>query len=476
MPEGTLHAVVLAGGSGTRFWPLSRKMMPKQLLSIVGDRSMLALTFDRVARIIPEKQSWIVTTRAQADQVRREMRDAKMGGIHVLEEPAGRNTAAAIGLAAVLVARRDPDAILAVFPADHHIQKPERFTELIEAAAGVAEEGWLVTLGIEPTRPETGYGYIQRGSPLELPSGGSPPSEAFRVARFAEKPDVKTAERYLASGDFYWNAGIFVWRADRFLAEMESYLPEHYAGLQEIASLLGESGEPDLERVDGIYRGLESISVDYGIMERSDRVAVLPAEMGWSDVGSWASLRELLDKDDRGNILQGDVMALDTTGCLVRSEDRLVATLGLNGLIVVDTADALLICPEGRSQDVKKFPELLMEAGRPEALVHRKILTRWGSYRVLELEEGYQVRCLDVSPGEHLCSHSHQNRVESWTVVQGVATVTLDDRVLEVARGEQVCIPCRTPHRLENRTGAELRVVEVQSGDTLEEEDVVRHT
>ncbi len=474
MPTGTLHAVILAGGTGTRFWPLSRSLAPKQLLSIVGDRSMLALTLDRARALVPEDRVWVVTTRSQAGQIRRELGSPGHSAVRVLEEPSGRNTAAAIGLAAVHVLAQDPQGILAVFPADHHIRDLETFLDLVRKAREVASQGWLVTLGIRPTRPETGYGYIQRGAPLKGEPGDRADEGPFRVLRFTEKPSRGKAEEYLRSGDYYWNSGMFIWRADRFLEELERHLPEHHHGMKEIARLLAQ-GPDRRDRIDEIYGGLASVSVDYGIMERGDRAAVIPAEMGWSDVGSWETVRELLDKDGNGNVLQGDVLALDTRNSLVRSEERLVATLGVEDLIIVDTTDALLICDEKRSQEVRKIAERLGEQDRVEAQIHRKVDKPWGAYKVLDQGDDYQVKWLDVLPGARLSYQSHERRSEHWAVVKGTATVTLDDEVLEVPRGEHIYIPVKAKHRLENRGEELLRVVEVQSGDYLGEDDIVRY-
>ncbi len=472
MSGGRLHSVILAGGSGTRFWPLSREKMPKQLLSIVGDRSMLALTLDRARALGPEESIWVVTTRSQAGEVDRELHDLGCPGVRVLAEPAARNTAAAIGLAAQHILRDDPQGIMAVFPADHHISQPQEFAAIIHDGQKLASERWLVTLGIKPTHPETGYGYIQRGVPLDADQNRA--MEAFRVARFTEKPDLHQAETYVQMGEYYWNSGIFLWKAEFFMEEMARHLPGHVQGLEQTTALLGNPAK-EASRAETIYTRLESISVDYGIMERSDRVAVIPAEMGWSDVGSWAALRELLQKDESGNVLQGDVLAIDTRDCLIRSEDRLVATLGLEGLVVVDTADALLICPEDLSQEVKKIPEVLRREQRTEAMIHLEVLKPWGAYRVLDPGDTYQVKWLDVKPGKRLSYQSHEHRAEHWTVVMGTATVTLNDEVLEVPCGEHVYIPVKSKHRLENQGQEMLRLIEVQSGDYLGEDDIVRY-
>lgn len=473
MPTGALHAVILAGGTGTRFWPLSRTLMPKQLIRIVGDRSMLALTLERATTLVPEDQVWVVTTRSQAGEIRRELHSLGLTRVRVIEEPAGKNTAAAIGLAAVHVLAEDPQSVLAVFPADHHIRDTERFGELIRKAEEFASQGALVTLGIEPTRAETGYGYIRRGAPLEGGPNKGSRAKAFQVVRFAEKPNREKAEAYVGSGDYYWNSGIFIWRADRFVQEMARHLPGHHKGLSEISRLL-EAGTGSSDRIEEIYNSLESISVDYGIMEHGDRVAVIPAAMGWSDLGSWETVRELLDKDENGNVLQGDVLALDTRDCLVRSEDRLVATLGVEGLLVVDTTDALLVCNETHSQEVRAIAERLRDEDRPEYRIHRKVEKPWGAYKVLDSGDTYQVKWLDVVPGARLSYQAHERRSEHWAVVMGTATVTLDDEVIQVPCGDHIYIPVRAKHRLENRGEALLRVVEVQSGDYLSEDDIVR--
>jgi mannose-1-phosphate guanylyltransferase/mannose-6-phosphate isomerase len=447
--------------------------MPKQLLRIVGDRSMLALTLQRATTLVPEDRVWVVTTRSQAGEIRRELDSTGLARIRVIEEPAGKNTAAAIGLAAVHVLAEDPQSVLAVFPADHHIRDAERFGDLIRKAVEVASQGGLVTLGIEPTRPETGYGYIQRGAPLEGGPSEGARADAFQVVRFTEKPNREKAEAYVGSGDYYWNSGIFIWSADRFVEEMARHLPGHHKGLSEISRLL-EDGTGSSDRIEEIYGSLESISVDYGIMERGDRVVVIPAAMGWSDVGSWETVRELLDKDENGNVLQGDVLALDTRDCLVRSEERLVATLGVEGLVVVDTTDALLVCNEARSQEVRAIAERLRDEDRAEAKIHRKVQKPWGAYKVLDSGETYQVKWLDVIPGARLSYQSHEHRSEHWAVVMGTATVTLDDEIIQVPCGEHIYIPVRSKHRLENRGEVLLRVVEVQSGDYLGEDDIVR--
>ncbi len=456
-----LHAVILAGGSGTRFWPLSREKMPKQLLHILGDRSMLAMTLDRACALVPEERIWIVTTRSQASEIKQELHILHLKKLQVIEEPAGRNTAAAIGLAAVRIHQNDPKGVLAVLPADHHIEEKDRFLELLHAGKRVAETGWLVTLGISPTRPETGYGYIKKGSRIDSLDLSGLEFDVFKVSRFTEKPGQETAEKYLRSGDFFWNSGIFLWRADQFMDEMKRSLPEHYRGLMEIGSLGDLSSNPD--RVEEIYEGLTAVSVDYGIMEHSDKVAMIPANVGWSDVGSWAALKEINEKDLNGNVVKGNVLAVDSRNSLLYGQDRLVAALGLEGLVVVDTPDAVLVCREDMSQDVRKIVKQLLDEGRDEALVHREVLKPWGAYKVLDLGEAYQLGWLDVLPGEQLSLKSHTHRAAHWIVVAGTATVTVNDRIVDVFCGEHIHAPEGSLHRVENRGSEKLRMIEIQT-------------
>jgi mannose-1-phosphate guanylyltransferase/mannose-6-phosphate isomerase len=440
-----LHAVILAGGSGTRFWPLSREKMPKQLLHILGDRSMLAMTLERACALVPEERIWIVTTRSQASEIKQELHSLHLEKLQVIEEPAGRNTAAAIGLAAVRIHQNDRKGVLAVLPADHHIEKKDRFLELLHAGKKVAEKGWLVTLGISPTRPETGYGYIWKGSRIDSLDLSNLEFDVFKVSRFTEKPDQETAEKYLRSGDFFWNSGIFLWRADQFMDEMKRSLPEHYRG----------------------YEELTAISVDYGIMEHSDKVAMIPANVGWSDVGSWAALREISEKDLNGNVVKGNVLAVDSRNSLLYGQDRLVAALGLEGLVVVDTPDAVLVCREDMSQDVRKIVKQLIDEGRDEALVHREVLKSWGAYKVLDRGEAYQLGRLDVLPGEQLSLKSHIHGAAHWIVVAGTATVTLNDRVVDVFCGEHIHVPEGSLHRVENQGSEKLRMIEIQKRSLL---------
>jgi mannose-1-phosphate guanylyltransferase/mannose-6-phosphate isomerase len=460
MSENNLHVVILAGGSGTRFWPLSREKMPKQFLSIVGDRSMLALTIERARDLVPDERIWIVTICSQTDEIVRELLELGLfGKINILEEPVGKNTAAAIGLAAIRILEKSPDGIMAIFPSDHYIGNTPKFLELLRFGIEAANREWLVTLGVQPTHPETGYGYIEKGEALN--------TGIYRAARFTEKPDLSTAEHYVSSKNFFWNGGIFLWKADRFMTEMKSHLPDHYEKLHQIRK------QPD--RLTSIYGAMESISVDYGILENSDRVAVIPADIGWSDVGSWTALYNLSVKDCDRNVSTGDVMTVDSHDSLIRAEERLVATIGVENLIIVETEDAVLVCRKDCSQDVRVVAQNLLGDKRPEAIIRRKVLKPWGAYKVLDQGNGYQVKWLDIKPHQRLSLQSHQFRSEHWTVVSGKAIVTVDDKTTEVLSGNAVYIPAKSMHRIMNPSKEMLRIIEVQTGSYLGEDDIIRY-
>jgi len=352
----SLHAVLLAGGSGTRFWPLSRARLPKQFLKLVTDRTLLAETFARIEPLCPAPRTWVVCGRAHVDGVREALPQLPIE--HVVVEPAARNTAPAIGLAAVNVLREDPEAVLIVLPSDHHVANPERFLDALRAAARIAQQGDLVTLGIHPTRPETGYGYMRRGAERE--------PGVFAVEAFVEKPDARTAQQYLADKRYSWNAGIFVLRADALLDALRRHLPAVHEGLQQIAR--------DAARAADVFPRLPSISIDYGVMEPESattrRIALVAAdELGWSDVGSFATLPEVRQVDAQGNAVSGDALTIDCADCVVLADaGRLVAVVGLKGTCVIDSGDALLVVPRDRAQDVRAIVEALQQRGRTDKL------------------------------------------------------------------------------------------------------------
>ncbi len=466
-----LYAVILAGGSGTRFWPLSRELYPKQLLKVLGNHTLIQETVRRVRPAVPVERTFVVTGAAHADSIRMQLDGAD--GVpkqNILTEPVARNTAAAIGWAAAAVRRLDPDGVMLVMPADHVIPDSSKFLRAAELGAAVSEEGRLVTFGIKPTRPETGYGYIKAEGRRALASRGS--LKALAVSCFVEKPDLKTAKRYLKAGGFFWNSGIFVWRADAILEEIGASLPKLGRGLEQLAKTLGT---PDAQRaLEQFYKGAESISIDYGVLQRSKRAAVIPAPFRWSDVGNWSSLDEVVETDRAGNVRLGRIVDIGSRSSILYGENRLVATIGLDNMVVVDTADATLVCPKDRAQEVKQIVERLRLEKAPEHLIHKTVHRPWGSYTVLEEGPRFKVKRVTVNPGGRLSLQRHHHRSEHWVVTAGTARVTCGDRVFELHVNESTGIPEGASHRLENPGKVPLDIIEVQSGDYVGEDDIVR--
>jgi len=465
-----MYAVIMAGGSGTRFWPLSREKMPKQLLKIGSEDTLIQLTVDRVLPLIKREHIFIVTNQGIAADIETQLTQ-RFGGPwdrNLILEPEAKNTAPALGLSAVHVNRIDPEGIMVVLSADHAVRNIEAFRACIKTAAKAAQQDYLVTLGIKPSRPETGYGYIKAGEPCR--EAGL--SGVSRVERFVEKPDLKTAQGYLRSGQYYWNSGMFVWKVRTFLQEIERHLPSLHQGLMDVQKSIGSGREADTVRT--LFSRLDPVSIDYGIMEKTDRAAIVPADIGWSDVGSWTALEEVTDKDASGNIISGNVIDIDSTDSVVYAEKRLVATIGLNNTIVVDTPDATLVCSRDRAQDVKKVVEELKRRKSEEHLTHRTVHRPWGNYTVLEEAERYKIKRIVVNPGAKLSYQSHHHRSEHWVVVSGTARVTNGDKVYDVHTNESTYIPISAKHRLENPGKVPLQIIEVQNGEYLGEDDIVR--
>ncbi len=460
-----MRAVILAGGSGTRLWPLSRERMAKQFLNLLGERSLLQDTVERVRPLVGDK---IVVVAGAADAFLVERQLAELGidpAGRVVGEPVGRNTAPAIGLAALLA---PPEEVLLVLPSDHAIGKDDRLREALGSAAAVAEARYLVTFGIRPSAPETGYGYIQLGDPLS----GFP---GFRsVARFVEKPDEPTARRYLEEATYVWNSGMFAFRAGTLLENLAEHAPEVHAGLQALLPEL-KRGAPLSEE---LYAATPKISIDYAVMERAQQVAVLPVDPDWSDLGSFTALHGLLPQDEGGNAVRsgtgGEGIVLDGRRNLVLGGERVVALVGMDDTVVVDTPDAVLVCARERSQDVRRVYDRLKREGREEAEVPRTVHRPWGTYTVLEERPGHKVKRIAVHPRSRLSLQLHRHRSEHWTVVRGTARVTRGDDVLELGVGEHVFIPSEAPHRAENPGPEVLEFVEVQTGTYLGEDDIVR--
>ena len=467
-----MHAVIIAGGSGTRFWPKSRENLPKQLLNISGQETLIQNTVGRISSIISAENIWVITNEQHAFETCYQLKKMGFPPSQLLTEPIARNTAAAIGYSAKILSQRNPDAIMAVFPADHVITTIEPFLKLLKQAETIANENHLVTLGIKPTSPETGYGYIKQGKAIE--------ENSFKVDRFIEKPNKLTAEKYLKEGSYYWNSGIFVWKVSTLLNEISLYLPKLHEQLEELTSntdpikgkypyqKLSESGKK-------IFHSLESVSIDHGVMEKSTNVAVLPAEIGWNDVGTWTSLAEISKNDSRGNVINGNVVSVENSDSIIQAENRLVAALGLKNIIVVDTPDALLVCAKERAQDIKKIVEKIKLEKRPEVRATTSETRPWGSYTILHKETNYLVKRIEVLPGESLSLQSHNHRSEHWTVVSGVAQVQIEETLQTLQTNQSIEIPKGAKHRLANLDESSLIIIEVQLGDKLDEDDITRY-
>ena len=461
------HAVILAGGSGSRLWPLSRQHLPKQFLSLDGEASLLQTTINRLFPVIDAKNVLIVT---QETHAKGEAYHALLP-YQTLFEPVARNTAPAIALAAARLMADGEDPIMVVLPADHIIKDEKLFREHLGMAIDIAESGKLITFGIQPTRPDTGFGYVKvhRGDTLN----------AYAVDRFTEKPDEMTAKKFLEEGDYYWNSGMFVWRASAIIDEIREHLPEVYKVIQTIISESHTAGafqQTTFQKaVENHFSAMPSISIDYGVLEKSNRVLLIPCDIGWNDVGSWQAVHEIANKNSNGNALQGNVIAVDCKNSLIRADKRLVAVIGVEDLCVIETADAVLVSKSDQTQRVREVVDILNQRGSTEHLFHAKVNRPWGSYTVLEEDQdGFKIKRIEVAPGARLSLQSHKRRSEHWVVVSGTATVTNGDEVTTVHKNQSTYIPIGSKHRLENKNSEPLHIVEIQVGDYLGEDDIQR--
>ena len=461
-----VHPVILSGGSGTRLWPLSRALHPKQLLALHSARSMLQETALRV-RGAPFSDPVIVCNADHRFMVAGQAREAGVSPSAIVCEPEGRNTAPAAALAALVLAEKDPRAIMLVVPSDHVIKDGSAFLDAVARAAPAAREGALVTFGVAPRSPETGYGYILRGKPWTGIDG------CYRVARFVEKPDRETAEGYLADGRYAWNSGIFMFGAARYLEELERLRPAIAEACRR--AVREGTGDPDFFRPEGqAFAGCESLSIDYAVMEATESAAVVPVDMGWSDIGSWTALWEIGEKDGAGNMLAGDVLVRGVKNSYIRSEDRLAAAVGIEDLVLVVTRDAVLATTRTKAQDVKAIAEALSDGDRAESVAHPRVHRPWGHYQTVDAGVGFQVKHIMVEPGAKLSLQMHRHRAEHWVIVDGIARVTRGDEVMTLEANQSTYIPRETKHRLENIGEAPLRLIEVQCGRYLGEDDIVR--
>ena len=452
--------VILSGGSGTRLWPMSRKAYPKQLLKLVGENTMLQETALRVDHL---DAPIIVCNNDHRFMVAEQLQSVGLTAESIILEPVARNTAPAIALAAIKAMQVDSEAIIAVFPADHLIKDVAAFRRSLDAAIKNAEDDKLVTFGIVPDAPETGFGYIKAASKT---------SDAA-VEAFVEKPDLATAEAYVASGDYFWNSGMFVFKAKAFLAELEKNQPTMVSSCQAAV----EKAQEDLDflRVDEeAFAQSPDDSIDYAVMEKTDKAWMVPMDAQWSDLGSWSSLWEVSEKDDNQNVALGDVIMEDCSGCLFQSETQMIAAIGLEDIVVIDTKDAVLVARKDRVQDVKKIVDKLKQGGRSEHLLHREVYRPWGSYDCIENGERYQVKRIVVKPGSSLSLQMHHHRAEHWIVVSGTAEVEVDEKKQLLSENQSVYIPLGAVHRLTNPGKVQLELIEVQSGSYLGEDDIVR--
>jgi mannose-1-phosphate guanylyltransferase/mannose-6-phosphate isomerase len=459
-----LIPVVLSGGAGTRLWPLSREMYPKQLLALTSKRTMLQDTVSRLAGIADVAAPIVICNDAHRFTVAEQIRALGITPAAILLEPVGRNTAPAVALAALKAQELSADATLVIAPADHVIRDPRVFQQAAGVAAAAAQSGKLVTFGIVAHAPETGYGYIRRGPG---------PGPVYPVAQFIEKPPLDVARQFVEAGDYYWNSGMFVFTASRYLAELEAFAPDILAAAK--AALAAAKADLDFVRIDrAAFEKCRSESIDYAVMEKTKGAVVLPLDAGWSDVGSWSSLFDALPADEEGNVLQGDVLVHDTHDCYVHSTSRLVATVGMDDHIIVETKDAVLVAPKERVQDVKELVAKLKKSGRPESALHREVFRPWGSYDSIDTGERFQVKRLNVKPGGVLSLQMHHHRAEHWIVVSGTARITRDEKVFLLSENESTYIPIGSTHRIENPGKVDLHLIEVQSGSYLGEDDIVR--
>jgi len=461
-----LIPLILSGGSGTRLWPVSRKNLPKQFLSLTGQGTLFQQTVQRT-QLLPDVAAPIVV--ASEDHrflVAEQLLESGINDATIVLEPLARNTAPAIALGAIQAVERDAEAILLVLPADHLIGDTDSFTHGVRLALPVACDGWLTTFGIRPNRPETGFGYIRRSESIG--------EGAYQVAQFVEKPELATAEGYLADGGYDWNSGMFLFKAARYLEELELYAPEMLQAVR-VAHASAKS-DLDFVRIDAeTFAKVPDNSIDYAVMEKTRRAAVIPVDCEWSDIGSWSALWMAGMRDAQGNLREGDTIAINTTNSLLRSHDRhLLATVGVDDLIVVTTPDATLVAHRDAAQDVKRVVDELKAAGRTEHSLHRIVRRPWGSYDSIESGDRFQVKRIVVKPGASLSLQKHHHRAEHWIVVSGTAEVTCDERVFLLGENQSTYIPLGSVHRLRNPGKVPLELIEVQSGSYLGEDDIVR--
>lgn len=458
--------VILCGGSGTRLWPLSRNAYPKQLLPLVNNQqSMLQETVTRVANLPDCHKSIVICNEIHRFLVAEQLQLDDREHPTIILEPMGKNTAPAVTIAALQAVASGQDPLLLVLPADHVIKKADAFKQAVVKAMKLAEQDFVVTFGIKPTRPETGYGYIKKAAAF---------SQGFYVEKFVEKPNLETANAYLSSGEYFWNSGMFMFRASTYLKEMSEHAPDILQNCRDAFNQV--TRDLDFLRLDKeIFSACRSDSIDYAVMEKSQKVAMVTLDADWNDVGSWDALLEVKESDANGNVVCGDAYLENVKNSYVHAGDRMLAVVGVSDHVIVETADAVLVAHKDHCQDVKAIVNVLKSKNRTETDLHRRVYRPWGYYEVLDGASEFQVKRISVKPGARLSLQSHFHRSEHWVVIEGTATVTCGEEISELKANQSTYIPINTKHRLENRTKDPLVIVEVQCGSLISEEDIVRY-
>lgn len=455
-----MYGIILAGGSGSRLWPLSRELYPKQLLNLTSSESLLQATFERLQNFMPAENIISITNTKHAANVKLQLENLTKNPV-VLSEPLSKNTAPAIALTTKFIQKNQNDPVIIVVPSDHLIKNTKKFAQTVKKGEKLAQKGYIVTFGIEPNYPETGYGYINI---LKHPL-----LEGFKVKEFVEKPDVKTAQKYLDAKTYFWNSGIFMFKASTMINEIEKFAPEIYSVMKEIDFSSSDKIEYNL------FDKMPNISIDYAIMEKSDKIALVKLESDWNDLGSWQSIYDVSKKDKKNNVIIGNVIDEDSKNSLVYSSSKLVATIGLEDTVIVETEDAILACKKDKTQDVKKIFDKLKKINDTTHLVHKTVYRPWGFYTVLAQGEGFLTKIIHVNTDQKLSVQAHNHRSEHWVVLSGKAKVILDGKEYELTQGHSIDIPIKAVHSLQNPYKEDLEIVEVQLGKLLIEEDIIRY-